>query len=109
MKVIVCLLGLFTFYSSAVWANCKGYSCTGVQVEAMRKGKADFLVETTGNESLLECGDFYGQLSLKSNEDYDKVASLLAVANEHGLMVDIELHRDIKPCAISHIVVSSSK
>lgn len=76
MKTLGCILGLFALYFSAVLADCKGYSCVGVRVEAVQKGKADLLVETTGNESLLECSAFYGQLALKAREGYNNVESL---------------------------------
>lgn len=109
MKLIVWLMGVSAFYAGSTFADCSGYSCTAVQVEALIKGKAGPLVQTTGNEKLLKCGDYYGQLSVRANDNYRQKESLLSVANEFGLTVDIHLHRDISPCAINRIIVYSSK
>jgi hypothetical protein len=100
-------LGLTLLSSSGTaLAECEPTLCTGLVYELYVRSAGDLRVQTTGNESLLNCTPDQGvflTLSPAAAANFKDVYALLLAANVAGKEVTIRIVEGSNPCAILYV------
>ncbi|MBD1557667.1 hypothetical protein HC752_12060 [Vibrio sp. S9_S30] len=106
MKTFIAAL-FFSLLSFQSFADCSGYSCTGVKVSRLYiNADGHSVIGTSGNEANLTCDagkSGYIQLDI-SNKNYDAVYSLLLAAHTTEHPVWIRTNSDSSTCKVVYVV-----